>query len=80
MKYALAQEKKPDEIKQKKQNLFINFNLKERYSGLHYDENEIFNTNYDIFISNKLSEAKKNKIKNLQLKLKVHFLIQMIKK
>ena len=74
LKYALAQEKKPDEIKQKKQNLFINFNLKERYSGLHYDENEIFNTNYDIFISNKLSEAKKNKIKNFTNEIKSSFL------
>ena len=41
-----------------------NFNMKERYAGLHYDENEIFNTNYEQFILNKINYIKKNKIKN----------------
>ena len=50
-----------------KSNLNINinnFNMKERYAGLHYDENEIFNTNYDKFISKRINSIKVNKIKN----------------
>ena len=42
----------------------INFNMKDRYNGLHYDENEIFNTNYDKFILTKINEIRENKIKN----------------
>ena len=41
-----------------------NFNIKERYSKLHYDENEIFNNNYEKFILNKIRDIKENKIKN----------------
>ena len=42
----------------------FNFNVKERYSGLHYDEKEIFNSNYDKFILNKIKQIKENKIAN----------------
>ena len=73
LRYFLAQEKMP-EIKPKKENPFLNFNLKERYAGLHYDENEIFNANYDKFISNKLNYVKKNKIKNFTSEIKSAFL------
>jgi len=46
--------------------LFPNFDflIKERYSGLNYDEKEIFNKNYDKFILSKIHEIKNNKIKN----------------
>ena len=43
LKYALTQDEELNP-KIKKENPLLNFNLKERYSGLHYDENEIFNT------------------------------------
>ena len=42
----------------------LDFNIKERYHDLYYDENEIFNTNYDEFIENRINDIKKNKIKN----------------
>ena len=42
----------------------MDFNIKERYHDLYYDENEIFNTNYDEFIENRINDIKKNKIKN----------------
>ena len=42
----------------------FDFIIKERYSGLSYDEKEIFNTNYDKFILSKIHEIKKCKIKN----------------
>ena len=41
-----------------------NFNIKERYSKLHYDENEIFNKSYEKFILKKIGEIKVNKINN----------------
>ena len=52
---------------------FFNFNVKERYSGLYYNENEIFNTNYDKFILERINYIKKNKIKNYQLKIESSF-------
>ena len=52
---------------------FINFNVKERYSGLYYNENEIFNTNYDKFILERIKYIKKNKIKNYQLNIESSF-------
>ena len=52
---------------------FINFNVKERYFGLYYNENEIFNTNYDNFILEKINYIKKNKIKNYQLNIESSF-------
>ena len=51
----------------KKNYLNINiskFNIKDRYLGLNYDENEIFNSNYNKFILNKIEYIRKNKIKN----------------
>ena len=52
---------------------FINFNIKERYYGLYYNENEIFNTNYDKFILERINYIKKNKIKNYQLNIESSF-------
>jgi hypothetical protein len=52
---------------------FINFNVKERYYGLNYNENGIFNTNYDKFILEKIKYIKKNKIKNYQLNIESSF-------
>lgn len=52
---------------------FINFNVKERYFGLYYDENKIFNTNYDNFILERINYIKKNKIKNYQLNIESSF-------
>ena len=69
---ATSEEKKP-EIKLKNENPFLNFNIKERYFGLHYDENEIFNTSYDKFILSKLNYVKKNKIKNFINEIKSSF-------
>ena len=51
----------------------ISFNKKERYSGLHYDENEIFNTNYDKFILDKINYTKNNKIQNFDINLESYF-------
>ena len=51
----------------------FNFNIKERYSGLHYDENEIFNSNYDNFILDKINFTKNNKIENYDINLKSCF-------
>lgn len=42
----------------------FDFLIKERYSGLYYDEKEIFNTNYDKFILSKIHEIKNNTIEN----------------
>ena len=42
----------------------INFNIEERYSRLHYDENEIFNKSYEKFILKKIRDIKENKINN----------------
>ena len=47
----------------------FNFNIKERYFGLHYDENEIFNNNYDNFILDKINFTKNNKIENYDINL-----------
>lgn len=55
------------DVNNKKKNININisnFNVKERYSNMQYDENEIFNSNYDGFILNKICDLKLNKIKN----------------
>ena len=49
------------------------FKVKERYSGLHYEENEIFNINYDKFIENKINDLKVNKIKNFTINLETEF-------
>ena len=49
------------------------FNVKERYHDLHYDENEIFNSSYDEFIDNRLNDIKKNKIKNYMTNLESSF-------
>ena len=73
LKYALTQDKELD-VKIKNENSLFNFNIKERYSGLHYNENEIFNTNYDKFISNQINYVKKNKIKNYISEIKSSFL------
>ena len=73
LKYALTQDEELNS-KIKKENPLLNFNLKERYSGLHYDENEIFNTNYDKFITNQINYVKKNKIKNYISEIKSSFL------
>ena len=43
---------------------FPDFKMKERFHGLNYDENEIFNTNYDKFILSKINDIKTNRIKN----------------
>ena len=72
LRYALSQGK-TSEVKTTKENPFINFNIKERYAGLYYDENEIFNTNYDKFILSKLAFVKKNKIKNFTSEIKSSF-------
>ena len=51
----------------KKNNLNINisnFNIKDRYFDLHYEEKEIFNSNYNKFILNKIDYIRNNKIKN----------------
>lgn len=56
-----------DKEESKKNNVNINiqnFNIKERYSNLCYDENEIFNTDYKNFILNKINYIRENKIKN----------------
>ena len=42
----------------------INFNVKERYFKLNYDENEIFNNNYNEFILKKISDIKVRRNKN----------------
>ena len=47
--------------------------MKERYSGLHYDEKEIFETNYNNFIISKINLAKLNKIKNFTSEIKSSF-------
>ena len=48
-----------------KDNSKINmFNIKESYHGLYYNEKEIFNSNYDSFILNKIKQIKENKITN----------------
>ena len=61
------------EKKEENDENFINFNVKERYSGLYYNENEIFNTNYDKFILERINYIKKNKIKNYQLNIESSF-------
>ena len=72
LKNILNQNKK-NETKNSRVTLFSNFTIKERYSGLHYDEKEIFNTNYDNFILNKINYAKLNKIKNFTSEIKSSF-------
>ena len=58
----------------KKNNInILKFNIKERYYGLQYNENEIFNTNYDKFISDRINYIKTNKIKNYQLDIESSF-------
>ena len=52
---------------------FPNINIKERYYNLHYDENEIFNTNYKNFLEEKINHIKINKIKNFQLDIESSF-------
>ena len=52
---------------------FPNINIKERYYNLHYDENEIFNTNYNNFLEEKINHVKINKIKNYQLDIESTF-------
>ena len=50
-----------------------NFYMKERYNGLQYNENEIFYSNYDKFISDQINCIKKNKIKNYQTEIESSF-------
>jgi len=60
----------------KTKNVMTNFpkiNIKERYYNLHYDENEIFNTNYKDFLEEKINHIKINKIKNYQLDIESLF-------
>ena len=74
--YLALSEDKKYEAKNKSNNngiSFTNFNMKERYSGLHYDEKEIFDTNYDKFIFNKIKYVKTNKIKNFTSEMKSTF-------
>ena len=47
--------------------------MKERYYNLHYDENEIFNINYDEFMENRINMIKKEKIKNYMTNLESSF-------
>ena len=54
-------------------NININFKAKKRYNKLNYNENEIFNTNYDEFIENKINDIKNNKIKNFDIFLESSF-------
>ena len=62
------------EINIKKINLEnIDFSVKERYYNLHYDENEIFNINYDEFMENRINMIKKEKIKNYMTNLESSF-------
>ena len=71
--YLSLSQDKEYENKTNKRISFSNFNLKERYSGLHYDEKEIFDTNYDSFIVNKINYVKANKIKNFTSEMKSSF-------
>ena len=61
------------EIKTNKISFDTNFNIKERYFGLNYDENEIFNNNYDKFMMNRINDIKLNKIKNFVINLESSF-------
>ena len=72
---ALSEDKKYENKNKSNNNgiSFTNFNMKERYSGLHYDEKEIFDTNYDTFILNKIKYVKTNKIKNFTSEMKSTF-------
>ena len=54
-------------------NLLAGFQIKEKYNGLHYDEKEIFDNNYDVFIMEKLNYVKQNKIKNFSTEIKSTF-------
>ena len=72
LKYVFSQDK-ANEGKNNKGILFSNFEMKERYSGLHYDEKEIFETNYNNFIISKINLAKLNKIKNFTSEIKSSF-------
>ena len=72
LKYVFSQDKVND-LKNNKSTFFSNFTMKERYSGLHYDEKEIFSTNYNNFIINKINLAKLNKIKNFTSEIKSSF-------
>ena len=70
---SILNQSKGNEEKNNKSIIFSNFTMKERYSGLHYDEKEIFNTNYGNFISNKINISKINKIKNFTSEIKSSF-------
>ena len=72
LKYMLGQDKS-SETKIRNEKPVFNFNIKERYEGLLYNENEIFNSNYDEFILNRLNISKKNKIKNFTSEIKSSF-------
>ena len=47
--------------------------INEKYIGLFYDENAIFNTNYEKFILSKISYMKNNKIENYQKSVESSF-------
>ena len=72
IKYVLTHDKAKEE-KNSKGTFFSNFAMNQRYFGLHYDEKEIFDTNYNNFIINKINLAKLNRIRNFTSEIKSSF-------
>ena len=69
----LFEKENTKEKKVNEKSILPNFNIKERYNGLYYNENEIFNTNYNKFLFNKINYIKLNRIKNFTNEIKSSF-------